>query len=281
MKYYLYKEQTASSSLTHHRNPRSTLEAVLNGNSPSVYKDSINIRKNCGSDDVCIPDLRLHVKSNVDKYLLGSGKKLELDVIVKNEGEDSFESMFYMKLPPGVTYFNTIKLGGSVDVPVKCSPPSDFTNYTLKCDIGNPLPKDKLVHFKVMLDPFNIEGMSPSYDFTMFVNSTNKENNATLSDNAESLTIDIWVKTNLSLTGWAHSPDIHYTENQYKESNYSIESEIGPTVAHIYSIKNNGPSDIIEAEVLFIYPSHTLGGWLIIYLFICYLFNYLFIYSFV
>lgn len=76
---------------------------------------------------------------------MGSGKRLEIDVIVKNEGEDSFESMFYMKMPPGINFFNTERLSGSLEIPIKCSPPSETTNNTMKCDIGNPLPKDKLV----------------------------------------------------------------------------------------------------------------------------------------
>lgn len=51
-----------------------------------------------------------------------------------------------------------------------------------------------------MLDPFNMEGMNPSYDFSMKINSTNPEN-GTVADNIKNLSIDIWVKTNLSLTG--------------------------------------------------------------------------------
>lgn len=266
MRYSLFNELTHK-PLEHYRNPRSELKPVLNGNLPSKFKDSIVIRKNCGSDDVCIPDLRLFVKPNVNRYLLGSGKRLEIDVIVKNEGEDSFESMFYMKMPPGINFFNTERLSGSLEIPIKCSPPSETTNNTMKCDIGNPLPKDKLVHFKVMLDPFNMEGMNPSYDFSMKINSTNPEN-GTVADNIKNLSIDIWVKTNLSLTGWAQSPDIHYKENQYKQEteNYTVESDIGPQIVHIYSIKNNGPSDIKEAEVVFMWPSETLGGSDLLYL---------------
>jgi len=58
------------------RDPRTSLRPVL-GVTIS-RKDTLSIRKNCGSDNICIPDLQLTVNSNVGKYLLGSGKRLEL-----------------------------------------------------------------------------------------------------------------------------------------------------------------------------------------------------------
>ncbi|GLV41998.1 inflated [Carabus blaptoides fortunei] len=250
---------------THRRRPNGYLHPVLNGNRPSVLKDSIVIKKECGTDDVCIPDLRVIATPNVDTYLSGSEERLEIDVIVQNEGEDSFETMFYISLPRGIDYFNTEKIEGPHDIAVQCAP-SEVKNTTIKCDIGNPLAKGKIIHFKVLLDPFNMEGMSPSYDFYMEVNSTNPELNTTLMDNTKKLSVDIWVKTNLSLTGWAHTPDIYFKEAQYKAGNYSSETEIGPQIVHAYSIKNHGPSDINEALVLFLWPEETLAGDGLLYL---------------
>lgn len=44
------------------RTRRAVLEPVLDQNKGTIKKDSINIQKNCGSDNICIPDLRLNVK---------------------------------------------------------------------------------------------------------------------------------------------------------------------------------------------------------------------------
>lgn len=42
-----------------YRSTSTVLPPILDQNVPSVYKDKITIRKNCGHDDICIPDLRL------------------------------------------------------------------------------------------------------------------------------------------------------------------------------------------------------------------------------
>lgn len=176
---------------------------MLDRNMPLAYKDKITIRKNCGPDDICIPDLKLIAQPNVEKYLLGSGKVLEVDVLVQNTGEDSFESMFYMQIPQDIDYLKIEKLNSSaVDIPVQCSYRAHHNN-TLKCDIGNPLPAHKQVHFKVMLQPaHHKEGMAPSYNFLMWVNSSNPEENQTKWNNEKEMTINIWVETDLSLTGY-------------------------------------------------------------------------------
>lgn len=81
------------------------------------------------------------------RYLLGSGEKLFLEVLIQNEGEDAFEAVFDLTVPPGINYVNIERLDTERDIPVQCSAPSFINNNTLRCDIGNPLPKDKLVNF--------------------------------------------------------------------------------------------------------------------------------------
>lgn len=79
--------------------------------------------------------------------MLGSSEKLKVDVIVKNDGEDSFETTFDMTVPPGVNYVKIERIDNENDIPVQCSAPSAVTNNTLHCDIGNPLPRNKYVSF--------------------------------------------------------------------------------------------------------------------------------------
>lgn len=45
----------------------------------------------------------------MDQYLIGSKSRLELDVTVKNAGEDAFEAMFYLYMPLGINYVNINK----------------------------------------------------------------------------------------------------------------------------------------------------------------------------
>lgn len=156
---------------TEQRNPRSALLPTLDLTSASLKKDHINIKKNCGPDDKCVPDLGMVVRSSVNRYLLGSGELLEVEVTVTNIGEDSYESTFEMSTPSDVHYVNVQSLS---ELRVTC----DEFNNTIRCDIGNPLPQNKISKFVINLAPQKLkdgELFADSYNFTMKVNSSNPE----------------------------------------------------------------------------------------------------------
>lgn len=133
---------------------------------------------------------------NVEKYLLGSNRNLEFDVIVSNFGEDSFETTLEMNYPEGIFYKKVEQKPGMPGI--LCS---DSENKTITCDIGNPLPAGKIASFKILLQPYHKEGMAPSYEFDVFVNSTNPEPNSTKSDNSKHISIAIWIDASLELRG--------------------------------------------------------------------------------
>lgn len=94
----------------------------------------------------------------------------------------------------------------------------------------------------------------------MWVNSTNPEESQTTWNNQKNLSINIWVETDLSLTGWPNSLEVHYNTSLYEKENFTQESEIGPQIIHWYNLKNNGPSRINQASTVFIWPDQTLAG---------------------
>ncbi|XP_066900872.1 integrin alpha-PS2 isoform X2 [Halyomorpha halys] len=249
-------------------NYTSRLNPVLDLNQELSRKDSISIKKNCGNDNICIPDLRLIAQTNVQRYLLGSGERLNLNVLVQNEGEDAFEATFETSIPPGLNYVKIERIDDAErEIPVQCSAPSFLNNNTLHCDIGNPLPKEKLVEFRVILQPYHQDGMNPRYEFYINVNSTNPESSSSVSDNFKKITVPIWVETDLILQGSSHPADVHYNSSLYEKiNNFSHETEIGPQVIHVYGIRNKGPSDIVEAVAYFLWPSYTLAGDHLLYL---------------
>ncbi|XP_015188813.1 PREDICTED: integrin alpha-PS2-like [Polistes dominula] len=245
------------------RDPRISLRPVIGATTSK--KDSLSIRKNCGPDNVCIPDLRLSVKPNVGRYLLGSGKKLELEILVINNGEDAFEATYNIQLPAGIDYIKIERID-KTEVPVQCSAPKQSNNNTLRCDIGNPLPQMQLVNFKVLLQPVTSSSMAPSYEFYMEVNTTNPENSTTTGDNSWHLSLPIWIETELIVEGESRPKEIYYNPNNYTGTNVTTESEFGPAVIHNYIIYNQGPSDIVEAEAFLIWPAQTLAGEELLYL---------------
>ena len=50
----------------------------------------------------------------MDEYVVGSRKKLEMNVNVRNRGEDSYETMFYMRMPYDVQYIRVNKSAAHV-----------------------------------------------------------------------------------------------------------------------------------------------------------------------
>lgn len=269
MKYNIRQATTAYTASTVSRRRRSTLDPVLDENRGTVQRDSINIMKNCGKDNICIPDLRLDVKTD-DTYLLGGNESLTVEVLISNNGEDAFEANFFMNIPQGLNYKSTKRIGESRDTSYICTAPSLATNNTLRCDIGNPLPARKSVNFKVYLEPSKRGGkatIAPFYDFYMEANSTNEEAEGGRFDNRLKKSVAIFVESDLSISGSSMPSELHYNVSQYKEfSNATHEAEIGPHVVHIYDIRNNGTSTIEEIEIFINWPAETLDGEPLMYL---------------
>ena len=69
----------------------------------------------------------------------------------------------------------------------------------------------------------------------------------------------------------SHPSDLHFNTTQYRteamaEGEGISETEIGPQVVHVYSIRNKGPSSIQEAQADFLWPAYTLSGEPLLYL---------------
>lgn len=265
MKYALPESPYSSSQ----RQPTATLESVLDLNVGTMQTDSINIQKNCGPDNICIPDLRLSIDT-VDKFLLGSENNLKVEVAISNFGEDAFESGFFMNVPSALNFRKTEAVGNRTLV--TCTAPSTYNNGTLKCDIGNPLPKNREVKFNVILQPTKEATQAPSYDLTMIVNSTNPELDQTGFNNRITKNIGIWIETNLTIFGTSVISGTSETKILYNTTEYTVaenattEAEIGPQTVHIYNIQNTGPSRIQEAELYILWPYATQDNKPFVYL---------------
>ncbi|XP_030382273.1 integrin alpha-PS2 isoform X2 [Scaptodrosophila lebanonensis] len=242
------------------RRKRDALEPVIDQNREIVLRDAINIQKNCGPDNICEPDLKLEIKT-VDKYLFGSPEPLTFDVLISNGNEDAFEAAFYMVMPRELDFKKLQQLGDKNDPPITCTAPSPANNYTLKCDIGNPLQGQKVANFRVILTPAEKFGSSRSYEFFMEANSTNLEKPNSHFDNIIRKSIGIWVDTDLDIRGNSVPDFAPYKASDYKAvENATNENDLGPHVVHIYEIRNNRPSIIEEAVVLIYYPYETIAG---------------------
>ncbi|KAG8234425.1 hypothetical protein J437_LFUL012569, partial [Ladona fulva] len=59
LRYSLRKESPAVAA---RRRTQRSLSPILDENAPSTQRDSISIQKNCGKDNICIPDLKMNIK---------------------------------------------------------------------------------------------------------------------------------------------------------------------------------------------------------------------------
>ncbi|KAG6453252.1 hypothetical protein O3G_MSEX008045 [Manduca sexta] len=233
---------------------------VLDQTRSNFHTDSLNIQKNCGPDNICIPDLRMSATTPTVNYVLSSGENINIDVKVENAGEDAFEAAYYLNIPAGVTYAKMERLDkDNAETPIYCSIANreDGGNTTLKCDLGNPMASGQKVHFRVILE---VDSRVMSLDFNMEANSTNPEPQETGYDNIKHMVIGVVVKAQLSIIGTSDPPELHYNASLYGTQNLKDDTKWGPQVLHKYNIKNEGPFTVDEAEIYFMWPNQTLDG---------------------
>ncbi|GFS58279.1 integrin alpha-PS2 [Trichonephila inaurata madagascariensis] len=245
---------------------RYVLKPILNLNVPTAASNELNIEKNCGKDDICIPDLQLLAASNMDQYSIGTKKRLELDMTIRNAGEDAFESMLYVTMPLDVNYINIER--SKLDFPVSCSGahPELTGRNVLECDVGNPLPANKTLNFKILLEPSRVVSSTSDLVFTMNVNSTNAEKNETMFNNMYEIELPVRVEVALAVRGISVPEIITYNKSEPIPSTMVSETDIGPEVTHVYEVGNLGPSSIKQGEVYLLWPTYTLDGKSLLYL---------------
>jgi hypothetical protein len=74
--------------------------------SPSKIHE-IRFLKNCGADDVCVPNLQVVASTPSKKYIFGSREHIDINIQIFNKREDAFESQCTIVLPQGVNYVKT------------------------------------------------------------------------------------------------------------------------------------------------------------------------------
>jgi len=229
-----------------------------------ITKDTVNIQKDCGEDNICIPDLKINYTRNLNEYSVGSDERLEISMEIINEGEDAYETNFFLDLPESINYIKT-ELRDEVSdglpygttPPVLCSPPTLRNGHVLKCDLGNPMGRNSKVSFRILLQPtVNFLEDVSSFEMSLAVNSSNPDRAETSADNQVQFSLPVRVKTDLRIRGLPVPNLVTYNKTSYEiEDEILDETDIGPEVTHIYQVENRGPSDIEEAEVYILWPS--------------------------
>lgn len=242
------------------------LKPILDQNGLVEIVKEVPIQKNCKNNDICIPDLQLDIIPNMKKYFIGSTERIELDVTISNAGEDAFEAYMYLNMPLDIHYINIDK-SKLHDYPITCSGAEPTTGINnLECEIGNPLPMNKTLNFKVLFRAKKMINFIEVFKFDFIVNSTNNESQDRIFDNHQEVYLPVEIKAEFTISG-ASDPEIvsHNKSDPIPEKKLS-ESDIGPEVEHIYLVRNKGPSNIEEAKIYILWPTYTSNKEFLLYL---------------
>eukprot|EP00092_Neocalanus_flemingeri_P075464 GFUD01093478.1.p1 GENE.GFUD01093478.1~~GFUD01093478.1.p1 ORF type:complete len:1604 (-),score=365.26 GFUD01093478.1:1523-5899(-) len=235
------------------------------GHGDHLATDSLNIQKECGADNICIPNLSIQTKE-IDSYLMGSGERLEIQTVINNSGEDAFNAVLEVQLPRGVSYINANTTDPGISI--LCSPPTPLNNNTVQCEVGNPLRSNREITTRVFVQPSSegLEDPVSEFSFAILAKSSNPEEGSDDSDNWATYTVPIRVETDFRVTGKSNPAQVEYNISAPLPDRYDYEDEIGEAVNHIYDVKNKGPSSISEAEVYILWPSFNEYGDHLLYL---------------
>ena len=235
------------------------------GHGEHLVTDSINIQKECGADNICIPNLSIQ-SSGVESYLMGSGERLEVQTQISNQGEDAFNALLEVQLPRGVSYINANTSEPGLNI--LCSAPKPLNNYTLQCEVGNPLRANSEITVRVFVQPSSegLEEAVSEFSFAVRAKSSNPEDDGNNFDNERIFTVPIRVETDFRVTGKSEPAEMEYNISAPLPAKYVYEDEIGDIVNHIYDVKNKGPSSISEAMVHIFWPSFNDNGEHLLYL---------------
>ena len=215
------------------------LEPAIDTTVPLSFENKVNIANNCGKDEVCVPDLRVTAFADKEKFLLGTkDNTMLINVTVRNGGEDSYETKLYFDVPEGFEY-SGVQTNDDKITPI-CSPTSDQPTegepWIFACDLGNPLPANKVVTTAVRLTANEKKPPLKDINIKAFVNSSNAEAEGTGHDNAVTFKVPVDFKNQLNLNGRSNPPEITFSIHNKSRTEIFDDKELGPWTSHLFQV---------------------------------------------
>ncbi|XP_077171824.1 integrin alpha-IIb [Paroedura picta] len=228
------------------------LNPVLSGQ--TMIQKQTRIILDCGEDSICIPDLKLFVRTLDRALLIGSENVLLIHMRAVNAGEGAYEAELLVELPKEA-YFQTAH-GNSQKL--ICNSRKEKETHLVACEMGNPMKSQAEIQVEMEV------GVSPLEDeviFRMKLTSKNRDN----PDSQEKvLRVPVEAEARMTLRGNSAPAGIllplapEYPQNKSKQV-----ADYGPPVEHIYQLQNEGPSSVSGAELLLNFPNRFRGSFLL------------------
>ncbi|XP_015238105.1 PREDICTED: integrin alpha-2 [Cyprinodon variegatus] len=234
---------------------------VLDNISPKAFEFFIPFTKDCGSDEVCVNDLKLSVKTDSQVsssnpfQVSANNRELKFEVVVKNEKENAYNTQVTATFSSNLYYSSVSPIDG-----VKCT---STQKDTVSCQVGYPvLKKDQEVKFQLTFD-YSFDNLQEKAEVTFEAKSDGKEENP--SDNTVHISFPVRYDTGVAISWWSNIN--FYVANSTSEVVTTVKTldDIGPEFN--FSVKVS--TGLFPVSLLYLninLPIETKGGNHLLYL---------------
>ncbi|XP_063977338.1 uncharacterized protein LOC135162618 [Diachasmimorpha longicaudata] len=199
----------------------------------------------CGSDNVCLSNLTLHVSTSLGKgnrYIIGGEKTVKVSIDVENHGEAAYETQVHVTLPDFLSL---------ASLPASCEE-THLINGSVEvvCGIGNPLRLQTTLVLELSMSQVEVESEHYSSSIQVPIHLTTQSTNVNHERGSDNLVINLAMEANVDITGKA------------EQSIYSYLNPSGDTKLdviqfnHIYGVQKLGITPIQQAILIVLVPTH-------------------------
>ncbi|XP_075955774.1 integrin alpha-2 [Anarhichas minor] len=198
---------------------------VLDMSSPSAFEFFVPFTKDCGSDDVCVSDLVLSVKTDTTASSLApvlasaNNRELSFEVVVKNKKENAYNTQVLATYSGNLFY-------SSVFPPTDGVQCTSTQTQTVTCQVGYPaLKTDQEVTFQMNFD-YNLDQLQNQAEVKFEAKSDGEEERP--ADNTVDISIPVRYDAGIVLS-------------RQSNINFYVADAAVPVVTTVKSLDDIGP----------------------------------------
>lgn len=213
----------------------------------------VNFIKQCGPDKICEPDLSVKGQVRFDdndpsehnELRVGEDSEMIIRVVAENKAQDSAYPGQVIVTYPSIIDYSSSNQG------VLCRKAKGVNGdeTTAMCVVGNPFGQNAKKQFDIRFDTQRVTGNISELVIHLEATSPGKEANP--SDNMETITVAVKFEADLEISGTSRPDQVVYSD---KASEVKDLIGIGPSVKHVITVRNNGPSPVEYADVTIMVP---------------------------
>uniref|UniRef100_A0A6J0SV55 Integrin alpha-7 isoform X1 n=1 Tax=Pogona vitticeps TaxID=103695 RepID=A0A6J0SV55_9SAUR len=270
--------------------PKATLGPllpVLNALPPNTQRTEVNfLKQGCGEDKICQSNLQLGYKfcsrvddavfhplprgdDGLDIFSMSDQKVVALEIFITNfpsdvaepqqDGEDAYEAMLFVHLPPTLPYSASRPYNATEKVPVCVS---NQNASHVECELGNPMKRGAQFRFYLVLSTSGITLETEELAVGLELSTTSEQPElAPVVARAR-----VVMELPLSVTGVAEPQQLFFSGEVRGESAMKKESDVGSPVRYKVMVSNRGQSlNTLGSAFLNLMWPHELanGKWLL------------------